>query len=338
MKELKVNENPLWSPTRLKTAIDCMKAYWFQYVFHLKYSINSGIAVGKLIHRMMENFWKKDPDTGLLVPGYKSYESFVNSAMRDWKHYYAKTGESEGQKIEWSKYDGNGYSRSLIGRIAEMAGIIYTRYMNEESRLETEVEMEGEVEGIKIMAIVDELRKDLVIREHKSGYRKIGEYFIKNNNQMTLCSLCLFNCLQSPYTTIVPKIYPKYKDISLDEFLDISKIEIHDISPGWPKDGIHKSVTEIYTTKRTEQDFYDVIETIVSKQRALKERDFSPSKENCDSCFYKRDCDKYDSVKYHENEYERNFPLFANAGVFIDSCNPKIVNKRRQKTFRFKRN
>jgi len=76
----------------------------------------------------------------------------------------------------------------------------------------------------------------------------------------------------------------------------------------------------------------------VSKQRALKERDFSTSKDNCDFCFYKHDCNKYDPTEYHENEYERNFPLFANAGVFLDNCNPKIVNKRRQKTFRFKRN
>jgi len=242
MKELKVDETPCWSPTRLGADDRCKKSYWFQYFRHLKHTITSNIAIGKLEHRMIENFWKQDPDTRLLLPGYKSYQSFVNSAVRDWKFLYVERGESDGQKIEWSKYDGNGYSSWLIGRIAEIAGMIYTRYMNEEPRLETEVSMQGEIDDIEIMAIADELRKDLVIRDHKSGKMKIGEYFLKNNNQMTLNLMCLFNCLQSPYTTIIPEIYPKYKGIGLDEFLDIAKIEIHDISPGWPKDGIHKSV------------------------------------------------------------------------------------------------
>lgn len=336
IKELKVVENPQWSPSRLAVADRCMKGYWFQYIFHLKHTISSNIAMGKLEHKMIENFWKEDPDTGLLVQGYKSYQSFVNSAVRDWKFYYVRSGEVDGQKIEWSEYDGNGYSSWLIGRIAETAGIIYTRYVNEEPRLKAEVKMEGEFDEIKIMAIADELRKDLVIRDHKSGHKKIGEYFVQNNIQMTLCLMCLFNCLQSPYTTVIPKIYPEYKGIPLDEFLDISKIEIHDISPRWTKDRIHQPITKIYSAKRTEQDFNEVIEAIESKQKAIKERDFHPSKDNCDYCFYNHHCNKYDPVKYHENEYERNFPLFANAGVFIDSCNPKIVKKRRQKIFRFK--
>ena len=40
MEELKVNESPLWSPTRLSIADRCMKAYWFQYILHLKYSLS----------------------------------------------------------------------------------------------------------------------------------------------------------------------------------------------------------------------------------------------------------------------------------------------------------
>jgi hypothetical protein len=336
MKELKVNENPLWSPSRFGVADRCMKGYWFQYVFHLKHTIPSGVAIGKLEHRMIENFWKKDPSSGLLVPGYKSYESFVNSAVRDWKFYYVKTGESEGQRIEWGQYDGKGYAPWLIGRIAESMGMVYTRYMEEEPRLGAEIRMEGEVEGIKIMAIADELRRGLVIRDHKSGNRRIGEYFVKNNTQMTVCLMCLFNCLQSPFSEVVPKAYPEYVGISLDEFLDIARVEIHDISVKWSKDGMREATTEIHEEKRTEQDFYEVLEFIQSKQRALRERDFSPSKDNCDYCFYKRDCHNYDPNEYHENEYERNFPLFANAEVFMDSSKPKVVSKRRQKSLRFK--
>ena len=335
-KQLKAIENPVWSPTRLLVADECMKKYWFQYVFHLDYVINSGIAVGKLDHRMIENFWKKDPDTGLLVRGYKSYESFINSAVRDWKFSYAKTGKSGGQKIEWREYDGNGWSKGLTGKIAESMGIVYTRYMDEEPRLETEVKMKGEIEGVKIMSIADELRKYLVVRDHKSGIKKIGDYFVKNNNQMTICLMCLFQCLQSPFSTVVQGTYPEYIGISLDDFLGIARVEIHDIAARWPKKGVHEPISKIYKTKRTEQDFHEAIQSIQSKQKALRERDFSPSKDNCDYCFFKRDCDKYDPNDYHENEYENNFPLFANAGVFMDESRPRMVSKRKQKSLRFK--
>ena len=54
---LRVIENPIWSPTRLDLAELCMKAYWFQYVFHMPHSITPDIARGKLMHRMIERFW-----------------------------------------------------------------------------------------------------------------------------------------------------------------------------------------------------------------------------------------------------------------------------------------
>jgi hypothetical protein len=335
LKELKVIENPSWSPTRVLTA-DCMKRYWLQYVYHLNYAVNSAIAVGKLDHRMIENFWKEDPDTGLLVPGYKSYESFVNSALRDWKFSYARTGTSGGQKIEWGKYDGNGYSKFLLGKIAESMGMVYTRYVDEEPRLEAEVKMEGEIEGIKIMAIADEFRKDLVIRDHKSGNRKIGEYYLKNNIQMTICSMCLFEDLQSGFGGIAQRAYPEYVGIRLDEFLDIARVQIHDISAKWVKNEMHEPITKVYEEKRTEQDFNEVIQFIQSRQKALRERDFFSSKSNCDYCFFNGDCSNYDPNDYHQGEYERDFPLFANAGVFMDSSHPKIVSKRKQKSLRFK--
>lgn len=336
VKELKIDENPWWSPTRTKKAEKCMKEYWFEYILHLEHQVPSSAVIGKHNHIMIQNFWKEEPYTKKLVPGYKSYESYINSSMRDWKFYYAKTGEIDGKKIEWRDYDGNGWGKGLIGRIAETAGIVYTRYMNEEPRLKAEFEMRGEFDGIKIMARVDELRENLVIRDHKSGNEKIREYFLRNNVQMTLCAMCLFECLQNPYS-IASKIYPKYRSISLDEFLDILMIEIHDISPKWPtKEGIHKPITKIYNAKRTEQDFHDVIQIIESKQKALKERDFHPSKENCDFCFYRDDCNNYSPTEYHKNEYKKNFPLFADAGLFFDNYKPKIAKKRLQRIMRFK--
>ena len=175
--KLKIDEYPVWSPTRLDLAELCMKAYWFQYGLRLKHPISSSTARGKLFHRMLQNFWKIDKKTEKLVQGYKSYESFINSAVRDWKFQYAKTGKSGGQKIEWDDYDCNGWGPALIGNIAETAGMVYSRYIVEEPRLEAEFEIQAEYEGFKLKTILDELREGLVIRDHKSGRGKHGEHW-----------------------------------------------------------------------------------------------------------------------------------------------------------------
>lgn len=339
--EIVVEEHPEWSPTRLDLAELCMKSYWFQYIKRIPHTINSSIARGKLLHRIIENFWKIDETTNSLTQGYSSYESFVNSAVRDWKFQFAKTSESDGQKIEWD-FKGQQWSPRFIGDIANTAGRIYSRYIAEEPRLASEFEIKGKFEGIKIFAKIDELRKEIVIRDHKSGYKKHGEFYLKNNIQMTAYMMCVFCALQEP-TAKISKIYPEFIGISLDEFLEIASIEIHDVSA--KKEGeLKEPRTIIYPAKRREQDFIELTQTIKIKEKQLRERDFHPTKgKHCDYCFYKKNCDDYNPVEEHKNELERNAPLFAYAGLdmnsiqgFKDSYNPKIKRPRRQKIMRYK--
>lgn len=332
-KELKVNENPWWSPTRIKTMESCKKKYFFEYVLHLEHKVPSAAAAGKHNHKIIEKMWLAVPGTKNLVKGYKSYESCVNVSLRDWKFNYARTGETEGRKIEWGIYDGNGWGKRFLGRIAETAGLSYTRSMNEKPRLRAEIEMKAEFEGIKIMSIADELRDDLIIRDHKSGSEQIKEYFVKNNFQMTLCSMCLFLCLQKPHTDVYD-IYPEYRKISLDEFLDLSRVEINDVYPR-TNNGIHNPTSEIYSAKRTGHDFNEAIQAIQCGINSLKERDFHPSKENCDFCVYKKECNNYNTEDYFKNEYAEKFPLFASSGIILDSYKPRLKKQRLQKSFRF---
>jgi len=331
---LKVDENPFWSPTRLGTMEKCRKAYWFEYVKHLKYMVPSAVAIGKHNHRIAEKMWLADShNSKILVPGYSSYSACVNTSVGNWKHFYASTGKMEGRVIDWGDYDCRGYSPRLFGRIAETAGLIYTRGMNEEPRLASEIEIKVEFEGLKIMARIDELRKGLIIRDHKSGGERIGEYFVKNNLQLTLCAMCLFQALQEPYT-LVSDIYPEHAEINLDRFLDVLNVEINDIFPRTEK-GVRKSNSVIYPAKRTEKDFHDVIAMIQSARESLRKRDFHPSRENCDYCFYKKDCNSYNPEDYHAGEYTKLFPLFASAGMVLEDYKPRTVRRSRQKSFRF---
>jgi len=220
---LRIDEDPIFSPSRLDLALECMRAYWYQYFLGLEHPINASIARGKLLHRMIEKFWKED--NGVLVPFYHSSKTFANTSGARWQRGYVNTGESDGQKIEWFSSAEPYIFKSIIKKTAMR---IYNRYVEEEPRIAPEIEINCEFEGIKLMANIDELRKDLVIRDHKSGRRKHGEFYLANNNQMTDYSLCLFLALQQPGSE-TSRRYPNYKGIVLDDFLKTCKIEIHNI-------------------------------------------------------------------------------------------------------------
>ena len=336
---LRVIENPIWSPTRLDLAELCMKAYWFQYVFHMKHSITPDIARGKLMHRMIEKFWQRDERSGLLVPGYSSYSAFVNSAVRDWRHNFAKTGETDGQRIEWD-FRGQAWSREFIGNLAAMAGRVYSRYLVEEPRLATEVDLKVTFDGVRLSAKIDELRRKLTIRDHKSGFKMPKEHYLDKNIQMTDYSLCLWLSLQDERST-ASQVYPGYVGIPLDEFLEVSTIEVHHLAEARPIDGRREAMTRIYSAKRTERSFEDLIETIHAKNKSLQERDFHPTKgRHCEYCFFRNVCNSYNPHDYHENEYERSMPLFASAGIECKSFAPpqdKLKKPRLQKSMIFRK-
>ena len=90
----------------------------------------------------------------------------------------------------------------------------------------------------------------------------------------------------------------------------------------------HEPITQVYSAKRTRQSIEDFIETLQTKEKALAERDFHPTQgRHCGFCFMKEECDKYDPKKEHENELERNLPLFSYSNLNfgnMPSLNPKI--------------
>ncbi len=345
-EELKVNENPVFSPTRLSMMDDCHKKYWFNYVLKYKsYKIPSSVVIGKHNHKIIEKMWVEDSKTRMLVPGYKSRESCKNIAGRDWKLFFAKRGVSDGKEIEWTKYDGNGWGKGLINRIRETAGIAYNRAMGEKPRLRAEFSINVDYEGLKFSSIIDEVRSQregngkerIVIRDHKTGAGRIGEYFVQKNLQLTLNSIVLFEALQHKYSE-VSRIFPKYQGIPLDEFLDVLTVEINDVFP-WREKGVLKENTEIFSSKRTEQDFNEALIAAEAAIESLRDRDFHPNKGyHCDMCFFKKVCDDYNPSEYHKNDFEKNFPLFVGTGLIAEKHKSNKKTRRYQKSFRFKEN
>jgi len=356
--EIRVREHPFWSPSRLDLAETCMKAYWLSYVKQIKPLISPSTARGKLIHSMIEGFWKTDRRTKEIIPIPKySFEGFINTGIARWERFYANPNPPGGRKptdeIKWD-FPGQQYSKAFRGELADILARVYNRYINEEPRLAAEKKLFGNFNGIKIMAIVDELRKDLVIRDHKSGYARPNPEYLEKNVQMTDYMVCLFMALQDSRTEIYQKIYPDYAGIGLTEFLDTAKIEIHHL-PDMNKPYFSRKtgefvfperdvMTSIHPAKRNTQNIKDFLESLQAKEKCLKERDFHPHQgRHCGYCFYKEDCKKFDPKNYHINELERNMPLFSFSNLGFENMkstnpliNPQIPEIQKQKTFRFK--
>lgn len=349
-EELRVDEHPIWSPTRLDTAESCMKFYWLKYVKHVHLEINSSICRGKLLHSSIENFWKKDKETGLIVPKY-SYSGFIGRIVGDWKRFYAQGREPGGKKMDnvaWD-YPGQEWDKNYIGEIAEIAGKVYTRYLQEEPCLAAEATLYGEIEGIKIMAKIDEIRKGLVVRDHKSGYKKPREKYLNNNIQMTDYLVCLYMALQNPKSQISREVFPEDVGIGLEDFLKQASIEIHHL-PGilrsprmnkqtkqWEVPELKESITGIYQAKRNLDSINDFVFALKSNEKAIRDRDFHPTKgRNCDFCLARKVCDNYDPEKEHNDELRRNVPLFAFSNLRFQNMKHKEERIGRQKIMRFK--
>lgn len=350
-EELVVDEHPLWSPTRLDTAETCMKYYWMIYVKKLRFHITPAIARGKLFHYMVEHFWKIDPHGNALpIPKY-SYEGFVNVAGGVWKRYFSRgiyPGAKKSAKpdvIDWD-YKGQQWDSNYIGEIQEIAGKIYTRYVHEEPRVGAEVRLGGVFEGVRLMAIIDEVRKGPTIRDHKSGVKRPQQYYLEKNIQMTDYLVCLYMALKDKRSH-VSSAFPEYYNTSLEDFLDVATIEIHHLAGRtYPK--LNKETkcfeypekepeTGIYTAKRTVQSVNDLVLQIQVKERQLRAREFpSHGGRQCDFCLGKHACSSYNPEQEHAMELSKNMPLFAFCNLSYGNMKNRPPKAGRQKPFRFK--
>ncbi len=334
---LKVDENPQMSPTRFSVLSSCHKKYWFNYVLHASYSVPVNVAIGTLMHKIIENMWVRERTSGHLIPGYKDKKTCENIAVGNWKFNFARTGVAQnGKPIEWTVYDGHGYAKSLIERIRQTAGIAYESEMNWPP-IKVELPIEVEYKGFKLFSRIDGLKKGLdgkgiVIMDHKSGPERIESpnpdeisYFVQKNMQLTFNAIVLFEALNHKYT-IISDIFPEYNGIRLDEYLRILTVGLNDIFPR-KENGIVRTTSKFYPSRRTRHDFDDAVESIQIGLGALRRKEFDANKgAQCNYCFFRKICDDYTPADYHKNEHQRQYSLFAGQGIVLED--PKPMKKK----------
>lgn len=352
--EIIIDDHPIFSNTRTEISSRCMKQYALNYFFHVPAKITPDVARGDLLHKVEHALWVIDEKTGLLVPGYKSYESCVKCTRRDWNFQYAVPGKSpKGSEIEW-KSRGQRYGNWYANEVANLAGLIYSRFLIEEPRIFSELEINGveikaenKEDTLYLMAKLDEVRTKMtehglkiVIRDHKSGLRNYSNPdFLDTNTQMTHYAICLHAALQDSTSEVykMPEL-KNFRNMSLEDFLQNLIIQINHISDYRKnKEEDQQAITQLYETTRTMRDVKELLYRLRSTQSALRRRDFPENRLRCPACFWKgQACRSFDMQAIFHDDYRKTSPLFANSDVLVDtSFKPKVKKYRKQKTMRF---
>jgi hypothetical protein len=350
-QSIKIENEPDWSPSRILVADRCMKEYFFKYVLHEKQKTSASELRGSVMHNRIEKFWKRNKK-GFYIPSFKSEESFANRVAGDLK-MIAVSGEYNGRELDDSK--GFIFSDAFQDETKLMAKSVYKRYIREgvclnergmifpkELRINRKLELKsGRV--IKLNSIIDELRPELTIRDHKIGYKTILKEAIENDIQFTHYLFSVFLELQDEKSDL-KNFYSNYLGISLNDFLEVAKVEFHHVSQNHlPEEKREEELSQIYISKRNRTQVANLVRKICQCEDMIKRREFFPTTDNS-ACHFrcKYGLEKCIDVKPEEiiakSEGEKN-SLLIFSGVsspYEKGCiiKPEIPEKPRQKTMR----
>jgi len=287
-----------WSASRLDKIEICKKAYYYQYLSKEKFPTIGVMAAGILLHKKAEKFYKKDG-----TPKYKSAESFANAAMATWQRFNINTGTVRGQEIKW-KDDTEPYR--LKHMIGEVCKTLYEKYSKEKPPIFVEYPFKFHLEDRLYTGFIDEIREDLVIRDHKSGYRKPHEseespdIHLHTNHQFTIYALAV---------TSIAKQNEKFrKEIGMtDEQLERAKDSyiLEDIIV----EHHHMLTGETFRAHRNHTNYRELTDAIDRSQKTIDREDFSIRRGNhCRYCLHNEACYRDTFEQELENNKEVKQP------------------------------
>jgi hypothetical protein len=269
-----------WSASRLDKIETCKKAYWYQYVSKEKFSSIGVMAAGILLHKKAENFYKKDG-----TPKFKSAESFANASMATWQRFNINTGTVRGQEIKW-KDETEPYKLKYM--IGEVCKVLYEKYSNDEPPLFTEYPFKFHLEDRLYTGFIDEIRKGLVIRDHKSGYgrpndsKENPDVKLHTNHQFTIYALAL--------TSIAKRDENFRKQIGMTE-KQLEKAKKSFILEDIVVEYHHMLTGETFQSKRTDTNYRELTNAIDRSVKTISDGDFSVRRGNhCNYCLHNLAC------------------------------------------------
>ena len=178
-----------WSASRIDTANYCMMRYFLKYIDPTKPAPLrlSAYAKGGLLHKIIENFWKKlgtqeqfeeDKKHKKNAGERKKYydaNSFGEYAKKSWIRIMIinRHSKNHSKKIYWRDgYDNESEGWGISEQLPKICSALYSELIKDGPPIDSELKFSFEAEGLKFLGFIDEIRlRDgkAVIRDYKSG-------------------------------------------------------------------------------------------------------------------------------------------------------------------------
>ena len=180
----------IWTATKIDDGTFCIMSLWYQHIREPRYisSPNGAMARGIFLHKFMEHFYKTDKQ-GNIVPKYKSAKTFANTAKVRWNFIFSR-GTTQGREIKCKDKKEPWILRAEIMNISKK---VYEKYSQEEAPLFIEVPFDFHFDGRHYRGKIDEIRKNMTIRDLKTGHRKPEEEKLLVDPQFTLYTLAFMS-------------------------------------------------------------------------------------------------------------------------------------------------
>ncbi len=306
-------DNIVWTYSRYKTT-NCMMKYWLNYVKTPRpvIPLNAHILVGKLLHERIENFYQtKGKHIG--EPKKKSAEEFADATVGMWNYRTMRLAQEDPDSVAWvSPYEFKWW-RPVI---KELCMEIYNSYAKEKppvfiewkSPLVTIKDEDPFTPGIRMYALLDEIRFPLTIRDHKSREKRITEAELAKDEQFTMYSaiVSMKAAQDEKFARTIGANDDDINELRHDSFSLMEKIKLeHHYLPTWrrtaknPHEGEERKAEVIYAPRRTKEDFFDLLDKIADAEQKIRSGIFEEDiAAHCSYCLVRKPCDeRYEQKK-----------------------------------------
>ncbi len=339
MREIK------WSPTRVDAANYCTMRYYLKYVLRETPLVLPEYLKGKLIHELIENFWKNLGNSGELgKTGGKKYsnaEEFSRYAQRMWNYFCIRTEKSSSERrVAWNYGEERWTIRSNLEKICFH---LFPLLVEEGPPVFSELGFKFGAFDRTFSGKIDEVRRKgdlIIVRDYKSGRPFLGEMKLNFDPQLTIYSVALSFLIQKNKDIArrlgfqeIPEELRRNSDYVLpfvrqEFFMVEAPVRIAEGKTG---------LKAVHETTRTNSHFLEVVRMIDSVQDRINSGNVVAERgRKCDSCDLKYACAKklgevgsdFFETKGGQLGLEFAIPLFARKK---ESRKPKKADNNQKK-------
>lgn len=275
----------IWTATKINDAGFCIRNFWYLHKRKPRYvPPHTGPQTkGIFLHHFKEKSLYKRNEKGIFVLKFKSPETFANTAVNRW-NFIVSRGTIQGRPIKWRDKKEPWQIREEIKKTCKK---LYEKYAEEEPPLFQEVLFDFSFDGRRYRGRIDEIRKNITLRDLKFSHIIPKEAKLIVFPPFTLYSLAYMNmCYNDREFAEICEV----PEEELEKWMGNPNILSEKINLEYcllNKDGI-----EIFPATRNNNHYYDFCNMLdgLEKQIRDKEWDYVKRGDNCAYCGCYEEC------------------------------------------------